>query len=192
MTTTETKKHSLEVYEDSLNTNGGIMVDSPLELQPGSGHGTRIGHKVNPIGIDIRGHIISNSQNFGLLVKMMVVREKNSAAAPTVDLLENNSGNVGPTANDISKIYRRINADSYEVLYSKTMLIPTEPYKRARTFHAWVNMKKFRTLTYEGTGVSGPTYNDVKIIFFGADAANDAANIPYEVSYNATFYFKDP
>lgn len=191
--TTETKKRSDELQlEDLVNTNQGIVVSSPLTLGTGTGHGTRIGHKVSPIGIDIRGHIISNSADFGLFVKFMVVREKNNLASPTVDLLETNAGNVSPTTNDISKLYRRVNTDSYEVLYSTIMNIPTEQYKRARLFRKWIPLRRFRTFTYDGSGAIEPAYNDIKIIVFGADAANDGKNIPFEVSYISTFYFKDP
>lgn len=192
MKATETKKHSNEVIEDPLNTNGGISVSQPLTLATGTGHGARIGHKVHPIGLDIRGHLLSNAQDFGLFVKMMVVREKNNLASPTVDLLETNAGNVTPVTNDISKIYRRVNTDSYEVLYSTVISVPTEPYKRARFFRKWIPLRKFRTFTYDGSGAIEPAYNDIKIIFFGADAANDAKNIAYELSYVSTFYFKDP
>jgi len=193
MKVTETKKHSLEKTEVVLSTNGGVSVESPLQLATGSGHGTRIGHKVNPIGLDIRGHIFVTG-GVNMIAKVMVVRIKDYLATLPGELLETNSGNVTASSNDISKMYRRINADSFEVLSSKYItLVPNfTAGPQTKMFRMWIPLKKLRTLTYEGTAATTPNRNDLAIIVYAADAANDSGGSNYELSYNSTFYYKDP
>lgn len=194
MKASETKKHSLEVVETTLSTNGGIDVQYPLQLPGTSGQGGRVGHKVNPIGIDIRGHIITQAQGSATIARVMVVRLKDMAANPVTELLETNAGNVTASSNDISKMYRRLNTDSFEILSSKYInLTPNASgFNATRLFRMWVPLRKIRQLTYEGAAATNPNRNDVAIIVYAADAANDASNLLYEVSYNSTFYFKDP
>lgn len=187
----ETKKHSLERTEIAINTNSGYDIQGPLQLPSNTGHGARIGHKVTPIGLDIRGHVVNHEVGRSVLVKMMVVRIKDNLATLPGDLLETNSGNVSIASNDVSKLYRRINSDSFEVLASKFIALPgSQGSHFPKFFRTWINMKKFRTLTYEGNAAADPLTNDIRIIFVGADPMNDVGST-FEVSYNSTFYFKD-
>lgn len=195
MKVSETKKHSEEVIEQTINTNGGYYVNSLVPLPSGTGHGTRIGHKVNPIGIDIRGHCITNLQSTSTLVKIMVVRVKDMQQGTTIqnNLLETNGGNVTIVSNDVSKLYRRINSDSYEVLGTKylNLQVPATNVAAAKYFRMWIPLKKIRTLTYEGLASIVPRENDIAIVVFAGEAGNDTG-VNYELSYNSTFYFKDP
>lgn len=193
MKVSETKKHSLEKSEILLSTNNGYSYDSPLQLATGSGNGTRIGHKINPIGIDLRGHVfVTNGAS--IIVRVMVVRRKDMLATIPGELLETNGGNVTIASNDISKMYRRINSDSFEVLASKyiSMVPQFSGGPQSKMFKMWIPLKKIRTLIYEGTAANPPNMNDCSIVIWGADAANDSGGNNYEVSYNATFYYKDP
>lgn len=192
MKVSETKKISQQVSELNLNTNGGVATYGCVSLAEGTSQAERVGHKVHPIGIDIRGHIINNVQNRPLIVKMMVVRQKDMLANQNTELLENNSGNQSITTNSIAKMYQRINSDSFEVLHTKYFTFQGEAYKQFRIFKSWIPLKKIRTLHYEGSATAAPNYNDIFVVFFGADAENDAANITYELSFERNFYFKDP
>lgn len=191
MKTAETKKISNQVSEQSVNTNGGVLSRQCCLLAQGTSYAERIGHKVTPVGIDIRGHIINNVANRPLIVKMMVVRKKDMLANINSELLENNSGNQPITTNAISKMYKRINSDSFEVLHTKYLTFQGEAFKQFKIFKSWIPLRRFRTFTYEGAATTAPNYNDISVVFFGADAENDAANITFEVSYERNFYFKD-
>lgn len=193
MKATETKKHSFEKSEVILSTNTGVSVENPIVLPGTSGQGGRVGHKINPVGLDIRGHVSSQNQSTSTIVKVMVVRYKDMLANPVTDLLETNAGNVSVASNDISKMYRRINTDAFDVLSSKYLnLTPqTAGSNTTKMFRMWIPLKRLRQLIYEGAGATGPSYNDINIIVFGADAQNDTT-LQYELSYNCTFYYKDP
>lgn len=195
MKASETKKHSHENIEVTLNTNSGYHYDSLVELPSSTGQNGRIAHKVNPIGIDIRGHIITQSQSFATIAKVMVVRLKDYTASASLqnNLLETNAGNVTIASNDVSKMYRRINTDSYEVLASKyiNLQVPANNVSATRMFKMWVPLKKLRTLTYEGAALTAPRENDIAIVVYAADSGNDGG-VLYELSYVSTFYFKDP
>lgn len=193
MKVSETKKHSFEITESVISTNTGSHIGSPVQLAATPGHGGRVGHKVNPIGLDIRGHLVAQPTTSAIIVRVMVVRYKDNGANLNAELLETNGGNVGINTNDISKMYRRINSDSFEVMASKYVnLVPLfNGGKTCKMFKLWVPLKKLRTLTYEGTAATTPRDNDLAIVVYGADADNDNAFL-YELSYNSTFYYKDP
>lgn len=193
MKAVETKKHSFEVTEAIVSTNSAVNVGNPIALAATPGHGGRIGHKVNPIGLDIRGHMVAQPTTSAVIAKIMVVRYKDMNASPTTDLLETNAGNVTAASNDVSKLYRRINTDAFDVLATKYLnLAPLfNGGKTCKMFRMWVPLRRLRQLVYEGTGSISPTYNDINILVFAADADNDATLLT-ELSYNSTFYYKDP
>lgn len=189
----ETKKHSFEKVEQLLNTNSGVSIEAPLNIPSGTGMANRIGHKIMPIGLDLRGHLVAQVTQSAIIVRVMVVRIKDNLAQLPQDLLEINTNNVTCATNDVSKMYRRINSDSFEILKSKYInLAPLfDGGKTCKMFKMWIPLKKLGTLTYEGSTAVPPNKNDIAIIVYGADADNDN-NFLYELSYNSTFYYKDP
>lgn len=189
----ETKKHSFEKTEQVLNTNSGVSIEGPLNIPSGTGMANRVGHKINPIGLDLRGHIVCQPSDSAIIARVMVVKIKDNLAQLPDDLLEINTNNVTAATNNVSKMYRRLNTDSFEILKSKYInLTPLfSGGKTCKMFKMWIPLKKLGTLTYEGSSAVPPNRNDIAIIVYAADADNDNSFL-YELSYNSTFYYKDP
>lgn len=185
----ETKKISTERTEISLSTLGGVENQSIVDTATGDGHGNRDGHMLQPVGLDVRGHLKNNSTNPGIY-KVLVVRIKNNEADPSLDFLETNVGNVDLTTADLSTIYRRVNTDSYQVLASRMLKIGIQE-DNVNMFRMWIDLRKARKMIYEGVGPNEPKYNRIHLIAFGRGTGNDSENFTCELSYNATFYFKD-
>jgi len=185
----ETKKTSVENIEQSLSTLGDVENRSLISTALGDGQGGRDGHMLQPVGIDVRGHIKNNTTS-PVIVKVMLVRIKNNEAQPLMDFLETNAGNVNLTSGDLSTMYRRVNTDSYQVLATRFMKIGVEE-DNVKLFKMWLPMHKYRKLIYEGTAESEPKYNRIHLIAFGRGTGNDGETFTYELSYNSTFYFKD-
>lgn len=185
----ETKKHSVERIEVNLSTLGGFENQSLVSLASNTGHGSRIGHMVRPVGLDIRGHINANATST-VIYKVLVVQFKNNAANPPDDLLETNTANVNITTDDVSTLYRRINTDSYRVLASKYLKIGVED-DQCKMFRMWIPMSKFKAMVYEGSALAEPTQGRIHLVAFGRATGNDAAVQTQELHYVSTFYFKD-
>lgn len=185
----ETKKLSTEVTEQALSTIGGVEDQSLVNTALGDGQGGRDGHMLQPVGIDVRGHVKNNTTN-PVIFKVCLVKIKNNEADPSTDFLETNAGNVSLTGNDLSTMYRRVNSDSYQILTSRMMKIGVEE-DNVKMFKMWLPMKKMRKLIYEGISSSEPKYNRIHLIAFGRGTGNDNENITLELTYNSTFYFKD-
>lgn len=186
----ETKKTSEEHTELSMSTLGSVEDRSLVSTGVGDGHGQRDGHMLQPVGIDLRGHVKNNSTT-PIIFKVCLVRIKNNQAIPNNDFLETNSSNADLTTGDLSTMYRRVNTDSYQVLASRIMKVGVQD-DNVKMFKVWLPMYKFRKLIYEGTGgVSEPKFNRIHLIAFGRGTGNDGEDITFELSYNSTFYFKD-
>ncbi len=185
----ETKKTSLEALEVSLSTLGGVHDQSVVSTIVGDGHGGRDGHMLQPVGIDVRGHLKNNTAA-AAIYKICLVQIKNNLANPSLDFLETNISNVDLTGGDLSTMYRRINTDSYRVLASRFLKVGVQD-DNVKMFKMYVDMRKFRKMVYEGLTLSEPNYGRVHLIAFGRGTANDGENFVCELSYNATFYFKD-
>jgi len=185
----ETKKLSTERTEISLSTLGGVEIQSLVNTALGDGQGGRDGHMIQPVGLDIRGHLKNNTTS-PVIFKVCAVLFKNNESEPDMDFLETNAGNVNITSDDLSTMYRRVNTDSYRVLGSRMLKVGVEE-DNVKMFKMWINMKKFRKMIYEGTASSEPKYNRIHLIAYGRGTANDSEVLTMELSYNATFYFKD-
>lgn len=187
----ETKKRSHEVEETSISTFGGFHTSTGLlKLPQGAAHGQRQGHKIQPVGLDIRGHFCGPSGNHQSYVKCMVIQVKNNQAALPGDLLETNSTNVDPAATDMTSMWRRINTDSFRVLKSK-MLYMSDITSRAKMFRFWIPLKSHYALTYEGAGEVDPNFGRIYLVAWTRGAGNDAVANSIELTYNSTFYYKD-
>jgi len=191
----ETKKYSqahTEVNVNTVNSPLGANLFSPLTLQGGTNNFNRIGHKVSPVGIDIRGHFYNNTASQQNFIKMVVFRKKNMAAAPLFDLLELNTGDAQVSNLSMQKMYSRFNTDDYQILKTKMFIMGNDTgAQETRMFKCWVPLKG--QLTYEGNGNISPTYNDIQIIFYSSEADGDegALGNNVELTFNSTFYFKD-
>lgn len=185
----ETKKHSVERIEIALSTIGGVEDESLVSIGTGNGQNGRDGHMLQPVGLDVRGHINTNVSN-PCIYKVMAVLVKNNEADPATDFLETNTGNVDLTTGDVSTLYRRVNTDSYKVLASRLLKIGPET-DQVRFFNMWIDMKKYRKFIYEGAGTSEPLNSRIHLIAFGRATGNDAFSVTAELHYVSTFYFKD-
>lgn len=186
----ETKKRSQEVEETSISTLGGFHTSvGLLRLPAGSSHGQRNGHKIQPVGLDVRGHFHTPVPN-QIYVKCMILQVKNNSAAIPTDLLETNSTNVDPASSDMTSMWRRINTDSFRVLGTK-MLYMSDITAKSRMFKFWVPLKKHYALTYEGSAEVDPNFGRIYLVAWARGAGNDGLSTTVELTYNSTFYFKD-
>lgn len=190
----ETKKHSFAVSEQTVSTLTSPNSNNfyqPLALQNGTGLNNRIGHKVQGVGLDIRGHFYNNQSGTQSFAKMVVFRRKNMSADPESDLLETNASNVGPASQGIQKMYARFNTDDYQILKTKMFVLGSpDGAQRTKFFKCWVPLKN--NFTYDGSGTAPPSYGDIMICFYSAESANDTMlGTTIECTFNSTFYFKD-
>ncbi|WP_445772336.1 hypothetical protein [Rheinheimera sp.] len=186
----ETKKRSQEVEETNISTLGGFHTSvGLLRLPAGSSHGQRNGHKVQPIGLDVRGHFHTPNPN-QIYVKCMLIQVKNNTATLPADLLETNATNVDPATTDMTSMWRRVNTDSFRVLGTK-MLYMSDITARSRMFKFWIPLKKHYALTYEGSAEVDPNYGRIYLVAWARGAGNDALSTNIELTYNSTFYYKD-
>jgi len=187
MKTVETKKHSTNRTETSFSF-ATFVDDSLVNIGQGTGNSSRIGHKINSMGFDVRGHINTASGTARTIFKMMLIRFKNNDADPSLDLIESNTADISPLAEDVPALYRRINTDDYEVL--RTKYVSVNPDRPFQMFKFWVPYK--RSLTYNGGATQEPTHNRVHLVAFAREVGNDAVSPNVEFTYNATLYYKDP
>lgn len=187
MKTAETKKHSLERIERTLNTLSGFEDQSLISTGQGTTYSERIGHKIQPVGVEVRGHINNNS-SVACIARMLIVRFKNDAADPTSDLLETNAGDMGVSTLDVSALWRRVNKDAYTVLSDTTIRL--DPAKNSfRTFRKWIPIKK--VLNYDSATFAEPSHDKVHLMCFVRGTGNDGVSADTELHYVSTFYYKD-
>lgn len=188
MKVTETKKHSVERIETGFSALGTFENQSLVNIAQGTGLPNRIGHKINPIGIEVRGHL-NNNGSVATIMRMLVVRFKNNAADPPLDLIEIDAGNTPVTSNDVSALWRRINRDSYEVLAEKYITLDSAE-KSFKTFKFYIPYKK--PMLYETSSAVQPTHDRIHLVAFARGTGNDGLAPNCELHYISTFYFKDP
>lgn len=186
--TAETKKHSTEVNEVAVSTLNGFSSTNVVSLAANTAQGGRIGHSVTGVGLDVRGHIFSNTSR-PVYGKLMVIQFKNSAANPVDDLIENNTGNNSVSTLDMTSMWRRINTDSYRVLGQRMLKVGPNRNDTTQMFKMYIPLK--RKFTYEGGSAVEPTWGKVRLVFWARTGESDGANETVELHFNTTFYYKD-
>lgn len=161
-------------------------------LNEGFTENQRVGNKVRPFLLNVRGSVQSNSLK-PILTKIFVL-ETNVANDPRSDLLEDNTGNFSPASTDLEAIYQRINTTKFKVL--KTLVLKTGTYANyvgdyggTKLFN--FNVKLNGTYEYED-GETTPNKRALIIFPIFREAQNDTTTgETVEFTFNSKLYYKD-
>ena len=191
----ETKFHIVAGTETTVY---GTTLSSPTNytrlnnVAEGSTENERIGNKIKPFLLNIRGSLQSNSLK-PIITKILIL-ETNSANDPRSDLLEDNGGTFAPPSNDLTAIYARVNTNKYKVL--KTIYIKTGTY--ANHVGDYGGTKLFNTTiklngVFEYTdGTSICNRRSIIMVPIYREGQNDTGSgEQMELTYNAKLYYKD-
>ena len=161
-------------------------------LNEGFTENQRVGNKVKPMMVNIRGSIQSNSLK-PIITKIFVL-ETNVANDPREDLLENNAGNYRPASTDLEAIYARINTAKFKVL--RTILLKTGTYANhvgdfggTQLFNETIKLKG--TYEYED-GETACNKRALILLPIFREAQNDEiTGETVEFTFNSKLYYKD-
>lgn len=178
--------------------NLGTTLNSPNDwyslnnIAKGTESHNRVGDKINPTFLDVRGSVMANA-NKQMYHKVMIL-SMNKQSDPLTDLLEDTTGAYAPATEDLQAIYARVNTSKYQVLGSRVMKTGTSnggnSEELTKLFHFKIPLKG--VMEYQ-EDESICQKRRVIIIGFSREAGNDTTlgeNV--EWTYNAKFYFKDP
>ena len=184
----------------SLTESGvyGTTLTSPTNytilnaLNEGFTENQRVGNKVAPMLLNIRGSVQSNSLN-PILTRLLIV-ETNSANDPRNDLLEDNTGAVNPATSDLYAISARINTTKYKVL--KQIVLKTGTYANhvgdfggTQLFNETIKLKG--VMEYED-GQTNCNKRSIVLVPIFREAQNDTTGGQVvELTWNSKFYYKD-
>ncbi len=181
-------------------TSYGSTLTSPAstsrlnEVNEGFTENTRVGNKINPFLINIRGSLTANTMK--PVISKIYILESNISNDPTLDMLENNAGQFAPTASDLTAIYARINTRKYKVLKVitlKTGTVSGHTGDLAGTKLFNVNIKLNGTYEYLD-GSSLCQKRNLMLVPIYRQLQNDigTSGETMELTWNSKLYFKDP
>ena len=187
----ETKFNIVTQTEQAISTLTSPSTNYVLnQITTGNTLSTRVGQKISPKYIDIRGHVHTGEGAVAQYVKIMLVQCHYSDDG-LVDLQEGNTATIAPAANDVSAIYNRINTTKYKVLSSRLLKIGPSGGNWFGT--AFFNMNvKLSGVSHFEQGVNIPEKNKLMLIFIARRADNDEVmGTTTEITFNSKFYFQD-
>lgn len=160
-------------------------------LDKGTQSNQRVGDKVSPTFLDVRGSLISNA-NKQMYHKVMIL-SMNKQSDPLLDLLEDTSGAFAPAGTNLSAIYARLNTAKYQVLGSRVLKTGTanglNSEQLTQMFHFKIPMKGVVEFAEDSNQAQK---RRVIIIGFSREAGNDTTlGEAVEWTFNAKYYYKD-
>lgn len=186
----ETKSNIVIITERSVSSLGSPVVSDVLNATTqGSSQSQRLGQKITPKFIDVRGHLhlatLAEPQFVRVLLLQCSVDEDG-----LTDLFESNSALIQPAAADLSAIYARINTTKYKVLGAKTLKLgPSDNYYGTQMFH--MKAKLSGQLHYD-IGSINPEKNKIVLVVINRRVDNDeSTGTVAELTFNSKFYFTD-
>lgn len=192
----ETRFIEAQKIETSSNTLGTPMyLDDIATLSTSS----IVGQRVLPRGISLRYVVNNNSTQYGVIVRMLVLKNKlgrnYTAYRAGTDIFEDQTNNYSTTGT-LYDITRRINKDRYIVLKDQTMrlgysAVDGSSFKNGKL---WIPLKG--QFQYDGAaivfGAANPETMNPLVLILAARADNDVAlGEVVECTLNSTFYYKD-
>jgi len=177
-----------EISTSSLTSPTTAQIVALNTLSQGSPASSRVGTKVTPKYLDVRGSVHLNADPTQV-VKIMII-EHDIGSDPLSELLENNSGDLAPAGEDLSAIYARINTTKFKVLASRVMTLGQSiGYYGTKLFH--MNVKLSGQMYYDHNEVI-PHKRQISLIWFNRQAPNDeTTGVNVEFTYNSKFYYQD-
>ena len=191
----ETKFHIISGTESTVYGNTLTSPSNYTRLNnvaEGSTENERVGNKIRPFLLNLRGSIQSNSLK--PIITKLYVLATNAVNDPRLDLLEDNAGIYAPATQDLGAVYARINTNKYKVL--KTIYVKTGTY--ANHVGDYGGTKLFNVTmklngVYEYTdGTSICNRRSIIMVPIFREAQNDTTTgETIELTYNAKLYYKD-
>lgn len=178
-----------EVTSSSLTsptTSNAIVLNSvPL----GTAIANRVGNVIQPKYIDLRGSVHMAPSDSTTTARMLVI-EHNVTDDPLSTLLETNTGDFGPPAQDFSSMFSRINTTKYRVLATKVIKLGNaNGYFNTQMFH--FNIKLSGKMFFE-IGDNVPDKRQITFIWWNRRTDNDEGlGTSMECTYNSKFYYQD-
>jgi len=160
-------------------------------INKGAESHNRVGDKISPTFLDVRGSIKANASK-QMYHKLMII-SMNKQSDPLLDLLENESGAFAPAAQDLKAIYARINTAKYQVLGTRVMKTGTSNGANSEELTKMFSFKvPFRGVMEYQEAESIAQKRRVVVIGFSRPADNDVTfGNDVEWTFNAKFYYKD-
>jgi len=187
----ETK--SMIIYDTEITTN---TLSSPTAnhvvklnaIGTGANVYNRVGTKISPKWLNVRGSFFTAADPNQTLRLMVVEHDLDSD--PLTELLEVNSGAIGPPGNDYSAIYARINTTKFKVLATKTMTFGyTAGSLPCKLFN--FTIKLGGAMHFE-IGDTTPSKRTISLVWYNRRSDNDeSTGSNGELSYNSKFYYQD-
>lgn len=162
-------------------------------LNEGFTENQRVGNKIIPMLLNIRGSIQSNSLK--PIISRILIVETNVANDPRNDLLEDNTGSVNPATSDLYAISARINTTKYRVL--KQIVLKTGTYANhvgdfggTQLFNETIKLSG--VMEYED-GQTACNKRAICLVPIFREAQNDPgiSGSEVELTWNSKFYYKD-
>lgn len=187
-------KAQLTVHTEA---NLGTTLSSPNNwyslnnINKGTESHQRVGNKINPTFLDVRGSLMANV-NKQVYHKVMII-SMNKQSDPLLDLLEDNAGAYSAAGQNLSAIYARINTAKYQVLGTRVLKTGTSnggnSEQLTQMFHFKIPMKGM-TEFQEDENVAQK--RRIIILAFSREAGNDTTlGEAVEWTFNSKFYYKD-
>lgn len=192
----ETKYKITSQVENS--TSYGTTLTSPATwanlnvVAEGHTENQRVGNRISPISLNVRGSIQSNSLK--PIISRLLLLETDMSNDPTTDLLEDNAGVVAPASKDLYAISSRINTTKYKVL--KDIALKTGTYANhvgdfggTQLFNATVRL---RGVMEYADGQTVCEKRNLILVPIYREAQNDTGiGEIVELTFNSKFSYKD-
>jgi len=151
----------------------------------------RVGNKISPTYVDVRGCLKANA-NVQMYHKVMILSQ-NKQSDPLLDLLEDNNGAYNPATEDLGAIYARVNTAKYTVLASRVLKTGTSNGGNSEELTKMFHMKMpLRGVVEYQEDESIAQKKRITIICFSRRADNDVTlGDAVEWTFNAKYYYKD-
>jgi len=177
--------------------NFGTTLTSPTtwyslnNINKGTESHNRIGNKINPTYLDIRGSVMA-SANKQMYHKIFILQQ-NKQSDPLTDLLENNTGAFAPVSHSLSSIYDRVNTTKYKVLGTRVLKTGTSNGSNSeqltQMFHFKIPLKGVMEFQEDESICQKKR---TIILCYSREAANDTGlGLAVEWTWNSKLYYKD-
>ena len=186
------KAHQETKYYDSgfdapvnnTNSAGSLVLNA---LVPGPLQSQRLGAKVSPVGVNLRGQIRSDNNSRGVAFRLLVIEKKNATISFTADGLQLNDGDIALTNTGMGPIYNGVNLEKYKVHLDRQLNLTYND--QHASFNTYVPLSG--TMKYDKQNTQSEGRELMAFMIPRDAAAVPAGTTLTRVTLIARFFFKD-
>ena len=187
----ETKTHITVLTESLMSSASSPATVTTLNaIASGGGAYQRVGNKINPTFLNVRGSAHVDPGVTSQFVRILIL-ECDVGDDALTDLMETDTATYAPASGDLSAMYGRVNPTRYKTLVSKVLKVGRDHgFNGAQLFN--FNIKLKGSMYFEQGSGTTPQKRKIVLLAFNRRTDNDEiTGSSAELTINSKFYFTD-